>query len=570
MVERRRPLDIDESLLKSLPKRRDRDESGVPGVRQPLWRGGRVDRVLLASVALAILIIVISALDTRTENWVAIVLLGIAFLVSEWFALPMKAGGRISLALFVVAIAMMHTGPLGVAVIPLFGLPIFYSERGEQGPRRIIYNAGQYVVSAGAAGLVFWHTGGDVLLKSGRAQLANVMNTNHGGKLILPWLLATIVFFVINTILVAPALASDEKEKITRFWERRLLAKFPGYLLYSGIGFLAAIAYSRFQFTAVVLIGVPLLGIRVVYTRYGMMRDVCDDTTLAVMEVVEGGRMFSEGHSVGVADISEAIADEMNFQDEDLHFLRQAALLHDIGLLALDSAIVDKPGALTPDEYEEIKKHPLIGARIVSREESLAVIAPTITHHHEMADGSGYVDGLTGETIPIGARILAVADAFDAMQRPVPYRDPLSAYAAAAEIIRAKGIMYDPEVVDAFVKVVVKRGLWTGALREPVAMPEGPRAAPIPPSVEPAAEQQTLEEAAPEIDETAQRARTGATPAEGIAYDEVRDEIEKDIREWERSDSERLRRRTRTEQRRRAGSLRRKKGQREKGTRPEA
>ena len=169
-----------------------------------------------------------------------------------------------------------------------------------------------------------------------------------------------------------------------------------------------------------VLLAAPLLVARVVYTRYGMMRDVCDDTTLAVMEAVESASMFSEGHSVGVASMAAAIADEMDFQEEDLHLLRQAALLHDIGLLALDPALVGKPGPLTPEEYEEIKKHPLIGARIVSNEESLAVMAPAITHHHEMVDGSGYVDGLTGDTIPIGARILAVADAFDAMQRTDP------------------------------------------------------------------------------------------------------------------------------------------------------
>jgi len=554
MVDRRGPLNIDGLLLK---RRREKKEKSVEA--GPFWRGSRVDRTMVLSVALAVLIIVVAALDTRTENWVAIVLLGLTFLASELFALPVKSGGRLSLALFVVAVAMMHTGPLGVALIPLFGIPVFYAERGGGGARRVIYNAGQYVFAAGAAGLVFWHTGGDIILKSGKADLASALNAGHGAKVILPWLLATIVFFVINTMLVTPALAADQEDKVVRFWERRLLGKFPGYLLYSGIGFLGAIAYSRFQFPSIVLLAVPLLGMRVVYTRYGTMRDVCDDTTLAVMEVVEGGRSFSEGHSVGVADVAAAIADEMNFQEEDLHYLRQAALLHDIGLLALDSAIVDKPARLTPEEYTEIKKHPLIGARIVSREESLSVIAPTITHHHEMVDGSGYVDGLTGETIPEGARILAVADAFDAMQRPVPYRDPLSAYDAASEIVRAKGIMYDPEVVDAFVKVVTRRGLWKGAISDEVAMPEFGPGPQTPEEAPGEPEQPTLEQAA-RVDEAAERERArGGTPAEGIVYDEVRDEIEKDIRDWERADSDRLRRRARQESRRRAPSFRRKK-----------
>lgn len=557
MVEGRRKLELDKSLFKK------RGEEAGPKESRPLWRGGLTDRIMAVCVGLAVLILVISAIDTRKENWVAIVLLGLVFLASEWFALPMKSGGRLSLALLPVAIAMMHTGPLGVALVPLFGIPIFYAERGEEGARRVLYNAGQFVFCAGAAGLVFWHTGGDIILKAGKADLANALNSGNGIKIILPWLLATIVFFVFNTVLVAPALAEAKKERVPRFWEKRLLAKLPGYVLYSGIGFLGAIAYSRLQFTAVVLLTVPLLVARVVYTRYGMMRDVCDDTTLAVMGTVESASIFSEGHSVGVANMAAAIADEMDFQEEDLHLLRQAALLHDIGLLALDPALVDKPGPLTPEEYDEIKKHPLIGARIVSNEESVAVTAPTITHHHEMVDGSGYVDGLTGDTIPVGAKILAVADAFDAMQRTVPYREPLDSNAAASEIIRAKGIMYDPGVVDAFIKVITARGVWTGALSDEVRMPEPRAASGIAPRAEPV--QPTLEETATEPEMHPASTATGATPAEGIAYDEVRGDIEKDIREWKRFDSERLRRRARGEPKRRATSLKKKKDQGRQG-----
>jgi len=285
---------------------------------------------------------------------------------------------------------------------------------------------------------------------------------------------------------------------------------------------------------------------------------VLDDTTLAVMKAVESASIFTEGHSVGVAAMAAAIAEEMEFPAEELHLLRQAALLHDVGLLALDPAVVEKPGPLTPEEYEEIKKHPLIGARIASKEESLAPIAPAITHHHELVDGSGYVDGLTGDTIPVGAKILAVADAFDAMQRRVPYREPLEAPAAASEIVRAKGVMYDPAVVDAFIKVVTERGIWSGAVSGEVAMP-GPRAGGAG-LTDGGAEQPRLGEAFPELEAEAARP-AGATPADGISFDDVRGEIEKDLREWKRSESERLRRRSRGETKKRAASHRKKKDQ---------
>ena len=544
---RRSSLEFDESLFDgdSKPRRSKKRKDDVP--REPSPRLGRVDNVLAVAIVLAIVILAVLGITYTRENWFAVVLLGLMFLTSELFALPMRPAGRLSIALLPLVMAMMISGPLGTAVVAAFGLPIFFLEREPQGWRRVTFNTAQMVFAAGAAGLVFKYTGGGIL----DASLKN------GGKLVLPWILATLVFFVFNTLLVVPMLA-PKGQKVFRFWQRRLLGKLPGYVLYSGIGFLAAIVYIRLEFPAVVLLFAPILAIRVVYTRYATMRDVCDDTTLAIMEGVEGGSMFMEGHSLGVADIAVDIADEMDFADEDIHFLRQAALLHDIGKLALDPSVVDKPGPLTPEEYEEIKQHPLIGARIVSKEPSFAVVAPTVRHHHEMTDGSGYPDGLAGETIPLGARILAVADAFDAMQRPVSYREPLNKYEAASEVVRAKGIQFDPEVVDAFVKVAIKRGLWTGALKDKLRMPTKVQQ----PQLTVSSDQPTLAEAAPEAGETPVARPSGMTPADGISYDDVRGEIEKDMREWKRTESG-TRRRAR-EPKKKAGS-RKKKSEEDKG-----
>lgn len=550
MVKRGK-LELDDALRKDVRRgrREKKPDSGPIGFSFT----DRADIALFVSIVLAIVILVLAVLDMdpKKESWVTIVLMGLAFLASELFALRLRAGGRLSLALLVVVIVVMRSGPLGAALVPLFGIPVYYMDRGDGGTKRMVFNTCQYVFCAGAAGLVFKHIGGNVL----------AVDLSNAAKLILPWLLATIVFYVFNTVLVTPVLASGDK--MVRYWEKRLLPKFPGYLLYAAIGFLGAIAYTKMQFTGVVLLLAPLLLIRVVYTRYATMRDVCDDTTLAIMEAVEAGNMFSEGHSVGVADMAVAIAEEMNFAEDDLHYLRQAALLHDIGKLALDPAVVNKPGVLTDEEYQEIKKHPLIGASIVSREKSFEPVAPAIRHHHELMDGTGYVDGLAGVTIPIGARILSVADAFQAMQHRTPYREPMTSYTASSEIIRAKGIQFDPEVVDAFIKVVTRRGVWEGALKERVAT--GEAAAEVEqPQLPVSVEQPTLAQGEAGEEETPPP--RGHTPAEGIVYDEVRDEIEKDMREWERADIERQRRRTRGEPRRRTGSLRKK---RQEGEKPE-
>jgi putative nucleotidyltransferase with HDIG domain len=525
-------LELDESLFEGEEKR-------------SLLGRGRTDNAIAVVAVLALVLVVLLAITAKNENWWAVFLVGLLFFASEFFALPMRSGGRLSIALLPLVIVMMVSGPLGTALVPLFAIPVFFMEQGEHGIRRVVYNTCQFLLAAGAAGWVFRHTGG-ALLKA---------DVTNGGKLLLPWILATLVFFVLNTIFAALVLVPDN-ERLLRFWRFKLLTRLPGYVLYSGIGFLAAIVYMRLEFAGVVLLFAPILGIRVVYTRYAKMRDVCDDTTLAIMEAVEGGGMFSEGHSLGVADMVEAIAEEMNFQEEDLHYLRQAALLHDVGKLALDPAIVDKPGVLTPEEFEEMKKHPLISAQIISRQASFAPVVPAVLHHHEAVDGSGYVDGLSGDTIPIGARILAVASAFDAMQRATPYREPYESYRAASEIIRAKGIQYDPEVVDAFIKVVKRLDIWGGSRTERLGMPE--KKATGEPRLIPDVEQPSLDEA------TDEGAESGAASAEGTTYEEMKGDIEKDLREWKKAEGGRGRR-DRPEQRRRTPSLWKKKGKEDQG-----
>ena len=139
--------------------------------------------------------------------------------------------------------------------------------------------------------------------------------------------------------------------------------------------------------------------------------------------------------------------------------IETAALVHDIGKLAVDDLVLGKPGALTAVERQLVQGHPAVGGRILSRFPAFAAISRIVQHHHEHFDGSGYPDGLRGTDIPLGSRIILVADAFDAMTTRRAYRDVISLQEAVRELQSCAGRQFDPTVVDAFVQIIGRRGL---------------------------------------------------------------------------------------------------------------
>ena len=169
----------------------------------------------------------------------------------------------------------------------------------------------------------------------------------------------------------------------------------------------------------------------------------------------------TEGHSVRVAAYSEAIGKELGLAAQTLDVIHRACLVHDIGKIAVDENILSKRDRLSTMEREKMDMHPLIGESILSPIEMLRPLLPGVRSHHEHYDGSGYPDGLAGDAIPIEARIMAVADAFDAMTSNRPYRQALPEEEALVELRRNAGTHFDPRVVAAFEQIypAVKRTL---------------------------------------------------------------------------------------------------------------
>jgi two-component system, cell cycle response regulator len=155
-------------------------------------------------------------------------------------------------------------------------------------------------------------------------------------------------------------------------------------------------------------------------------------------------------HAADVAELAQPVARRLGLADDELRRVQQVAELHDVGKFAIPDAILDKPGPLTSDEWELVRRHPVVGQRIVAAAPALADIADLVRATHERVDGGGYPDGLAGEDIPLVARVVAVCDAFDAMTSSRPYRPALSVDEALAELRRCAGTQFDPAVVAAF------------------------------------------------------------------------------------------------------------------------
>ena len=170
----------------------------------------------------------------------------------------------------------------------------------------------------------------------------------------------------------------------------------------------------------------------------------------ALSQAIEARDPYTRGHSDRVSALAEVVARRLGWGRGRFGALRLGAALHDVGKLNVDEAILRKPGPLDEGEYGEIKRHPLDGARLIRRVETLRPALPYILFHHEWWDGGGYPSGRSREQIPVGARIVAVTDAFDAMTSLRPYRPPLPLGTALAEVDGGAGTQFDPGVVRAF------------------------------------------------------------------------------------------------------------------------
>jgi putative nucleotidyltransferase with HDIG domain len=272
-------------------------------------------------------------------------------------------------------------------------------------------------------------------------------------------LLGAAVFVGLNVVIASGLLALRTGQSFSSVLLGDVQETVVSSLALAPLGWLMAVVYS-IQGWAALLFALPLYTTRQVSQRSAEMREMFTQTIGALAAAVDKRDPFTARHSERVKEIAVDIGRVMRVSDAELEALEWGGLLHDVGKIGVPDDVLKKADKLTRDERMIMNSHPVLGAQIIFPVTKLAAELPIIRHHHEWYNGSGYPDRLIGDEIPKLARVLHVADAFEAMTAARPYRmTPLTLEQALAELRKFAGIQFDPQMVDAFVRTVHAEGV---------------------------------------------------------------------------------------------------------------
>jgi diguanylate cyclase (GGDEF)-like protein/putative nucleotidyltransferase with HDIG domain len=417
----------------------------------------RAARLFVSGVIAAAVLIVLGAIPLETEQPLLfaalLVLSAFTSLLKVTLPLPRSASTMsVSYAVNFAALLMLGIEPT-IVIGALSALcQCTFRIREPNPPHRTLFSMASLVITISAAGTVYRAFGGvpgELDLWSG----------------LTPIVAAAAAHFLVNTLLIAAGIALSTDTPIAAVWHRNFLWGAPGYFV--GAAAAAAVVALQ-QYSSHSLIPLGVIPVYLTYRTYQVYLGRIEEEQLQVKRIadlnfatiealalaIDAKDQTSQSHIRRVQLFAVALARELGMSENDIQGVKTAALLHDIGKLAVPEHILSKPGPLTSEEFQKIRAHPKIGAEIISAVPFPYPVAPLILRHHERWDGKGYPDGLKGEEIPLGARILTVVDYFDAVMAERPYHKALPFDAAVKLLQQEAGKALDPRVAEAFVRLL--------------------------------------------------------------------------------------------------------------------
>ena len=366
-------------------------------------------------------------------------------------ALPVRLPGGIHATITTAPVLaalfdMDLVNPFAVCWVAFIGTFELRDLRGEPKWYGTLFNRADWVISAYAAWVVLVLTRSAVV---GREPFGMILQILAAGS----------AFAAVNSTLGVLANSVNTQTPVSRIWALSVSNIVIGLVSQVPLGWLMAEIATRVGLWAVVLFMVPLLLARFSFSRYTETRELFFGSVSALSQAIDAKDGFTRGHADRVSRIAGAIAREMGLAEKEVELIELAGLLHDIGKIGVEDRILMKPSRLDDDETELMRRHPIYGASILEPSTALRPLVPLVLHHHENYDGSGYPKGLSGETIPLGSRIIIVADAYEAMTSDRVYRKAIGHERAMDQLSRHKARQFDPKVVRALDALIATRGV---------------------------------------------------------------------------------------------------------------
>ena len=408
--------------------------------------------VLLGLVALSV--------GHGAPNWTAVIGLAAVAALAERSRVRLATATELSISILPTVFAAAMFGPLAAMVVAIasfigdFPIAATSAARTDLLLKWGIYTCTRAIcgAAAGFAALAVSSESNDrisglIMTTAAAALVAEPLDVAFGcatlklrGGAVLPFLRLLLPLLVLSVSLYAPVLAA------------------------------LTVAYAKASPWTLVLFFAPALGAQRLFGLYQEQRQLASELAVvnqtledanlsfaaALVTTLDARDKYTAGHSAAVAIYARDIATRLGLSEEDIRAAHIAGLVHDIGKIGLPAGLLEKPGALNADEKSEMQKHPAIGERILNRVESYADIAIIVRHHHERVDGGGYPDALTQDSIPLLSRIIAVADAYNAMTSDRPYRDAMPSRVARLRLSQSIGTQFDGDVVSAFEAVLTQ------------------------------------------------------------------------------------------------------------------
>ncbi len=395
-------------------------------------------------------------LKYRNISLLGIILFGALILISDNLSAPLPKTGSVSVNFGLSLASLIIFGPATGIIVTAISI-INIKEIMRRVPYyKHLFNAGQYLLSFAAAAIFF-------------EQFYDRSQTNFFyARNIWIIFLVTYIFFILNTVLTAGAISLSTGINLLNVWIFNFAWLIPFQFFLSAMAIAISFLYIRYSPFTLIFTSLPLIIAQYTYLLRIKERRTLLNSIMQIVKIMEAKDIYTAGHSVRVADYSEQLARGLRLNEYDIEIVRNLASLHDIGKIQIDLSILNKTTKLTKKDWEAIKKHPLVSFEVVKQIDFLRDRADAILYHHERIDGNGYPFGKVDEDIPLFAKILCVADSYDAMTTDRPYRPALNYAETLRELEDNKGKQFDEKVCDIMIGILkeslpTKDRLLTGA-----------------------------------------------------------------------------------------------------------